>query len=100
MQIEGDNRPFAKVDVMGLGVIGLLDCGAQMTVLGIGSEKLIRALKLKLQSTIVKLTTAGGAALEVKGFVNLPITFNGKTKFVTAIVAPTLNRRLILVMNF
>lgn len=59
MRVEGDNRPFASVDVMDLKVIGLLDCGAQMTVLGIGSGKLIRDLKLKVQPTKLKLSTAG-----------------------------------------
>lgn len=100
VRLDGDNRPFAKVDVMGIQLIGLLDCGAQMTVLGFGSGRLLRDLKLKLQPTALKLTTAGGSALEVKGFVNLPMTFNGKTKIVTAVVAPTLNRRIILGMNF
>lgn len=100
LQVDGDNRPFVQVDVMGLQVIGLLDCGAQTTVLGIGSEKLIRALKLKLQPSSMKLTTAGGTALGVRGSVSLPITFNGQTKIVSAIVAPGLSRRLILGMNF
>lgn len=26
--VDGNNRPFAKVDVMGIQVIGLFDCGA------------------------------------------------------------------------
>lgn len=51
VRVDGDNRPFAKVDIMGIPVIGLLDCGAQMTVLGFGCDKLLRDLKLKLQST-------------------------------------------------
>lgn len=100
VQVDGDNRPFAKVDILGFSVIGLLDCGAQMTVLGVGCDKLLRDLKLKLLPTDLKLTTAEGSRLNVKGYVNLPITFNGKTRLVTAIVAPTLNRRLILGMNF
>lgn len=100
VRVDGDNRPFAKVDVMGIPVIGLLDCGAQMTVLGFGCDKLLRDLKLKLQSTDLKLTTAGGSRLEVKGYVDLPVTFNGKTQLVTTVVAPTLKRRLILGMNF
>lgn len=100
VQVEGDNRPFARVDIMGIQVTGLLDCGAQMAVLGIGGRKLIHDLKLKLQPTSLKLTTAGGSKLVVEGYVNMPMTFNGKTKLVTTIVAPNLKRRLILGMNF
>lgn len=85
---------------MGISMIGLLDCGAQLTVLGIGSEEFIRALKLKIQPTATRLITAGGDALQVKGCVNMPITFNGETKIVSAIVAPTLKRRLILGIDF
>lgn len=100
IQMEGDNRPFAKVDILGISVIGLLDCGAQRTVLGTGSANLMRTLKLKVQPTTTKLITADGGSLQVKGSVNLPLTFNGETRLVSAIVAPSLKRRLILGMDF
>lgn len=98
--IEGDNRPFAGINVLGLRLIGLLDSGAQVSILGTGSENLIRKLKLKLFNTTTKVTTAGGNRLEVKGYVNLPVTFEGETRILTTLVAPSMKRRLILGMNF
>lgn len=98
--VENDNRPFATVDVLGVKLIGLLDSGAQISILGTGSENLVKRLKLKLLPTTTKLSTAGGFQLKVLGYVNLPITFNGQTKIVTTLVAPLMTRRLILGMNF
>ncbi|XP_055613020.1 uncharacterized protein LOC129759569 [Uranotaenia lowii] len=100
IRVEGDNRPFARVDVMGVQVVGLLDCGAQMTVLGVGSRKLLDDLKLKQYPTNIKLSTAGGTALNVTGIVDLPMMFNGETKLISTVVAPNLSRRLVLGMNF
>lgn len=100
LDVEGDNRPFAVIDVMGVELIGLLDSGAQISILGCGSKNLLTKLKLKLLSTDTKLTTAGGSRLDVLGYVNLPVTFHGQTKIVTTLVAPAMKRRLILGMNF
>lgn len=100
VELESDNRPFAGVEVMGLKVVGLLDSGAQVSILGVGSDKLIRRLQLKVFPTKIRLSTAGGDSLGVIGYVNLPVTFNAETKIVTTLVAPSMKRRLILGMNF
>lgn len=100
VELEGDNRPFAGIEVLGVRLVGLLDSGAQVSILGTGSENLIKRLKLKLFNTHTKLSTAGGNSLEVKGYVNLPVTFDGETRILTTLVAPSMKRRLILGMNF
>lgn len=100
LKVDGDNRPFVNVDVLGVKLIGLLDSGAQISIVGFGSEKLLKKLKLKLLPTRTKLTAAGGSRLEVLGYVNLPVSFHGQTKIVTTLVAPAMKRRLILGMNF
>lgn len=96
VRVDGDNRPFAKVYVLGREIVGLLDSGAQRTVLGIGCRKLIKDLKLKIFPTEVSLKTASGSPVEVEGYVHLPITFNDENKIIPALIAPGLKRRLIL----
>ena len=85
---------------MGVKLIGLLDSGAQVSILGMGGEELLKKLKLKKFPTKMKLLAAGGENLAVQGYVHLPVTFNGETKLVTTIIAPTLKRRLLLGINF
>lgn len=80
VKLSGDARPFTRVELMGIGVIGLLDSGAQRTVLGVGAKKIMKALNLKLEPSDVNLKTAAGDDLEVLGSVEIPFTFNGCTK--------------------
>ncbi|XP_055603795.1 uncharacterized protein LOC129752031 [Uranotaenia lowii] len=94
--VDGDARPFVEVNVLGISMIGLLDSGAQKSVLGKGAEKLIKLLKLKLFPSNVALKVASGEALEIVGYVNLPITFNQETHIIPTLVAPKLKRGLIL----
>lgn len=59
MEVEGDNRPFVTVDVMGLKVTGLLDSGAQVSILGAGGDRLLRKLNLREFDSKRKLFSAG-----------------------------------------
>lgn len=96
IHIEGDARPFVEVKILDKKLIGLLDSEAQRTVLGKGSEKLIDELKLKVFQTSTSAKTASGAPIEILGYVNLPITFNGETHIIPALIAPVVRHKLIL----
>lgn len=96
VKTDGDNRPFAKIFVMGIQLIGLLDSGAQRTVLGVGCKKLLSDLRLKIYPSTVSLKTASGTPIEVEGYEHLPVTFNNENRIIAALVAPKLKRRLIL----
>ena len=98
--LSGDPRPFAKVEMMGISIIGLLDSGAARTVIGIGGRRLIEQLKLVLRPTTINLKTAAGQDLEVLGCADVPITFNRQTKILPVLVAPKLSRRCILGYDF
>lgn len=45
LKVDGDNRPFVNVDVLGVKLIGLLDSGAQISIVGFGSEKLLKKIE-------------------------------------------------------
>lgn len=96
VEVDGDERPFMKVNILGKEILGLLDSGAQRTVLGIGSRKLIRDLHLTVYPSETYVKTASGAAIDIEGYVNLPITFNQECHIIPTLIAPRLNRRLIL----
>lgn len=100
MKVEDDDRPFVKVSVFDVPLIGLLDSGAHRSILGVGSLKLIKSCKLRIFPTNVDLVTASGQKLEVTGYVNLPICFNGQTKILDTLIVPDLKRRLLLGTDF
>lgn len=60
VKLSGDARPFTRISLMGIELIGLLDSGAARTVLGIGAKKIINKLNLKLVPSTVTLKTAAG----------------------------------------
>lgn len=100
VKVEDDDRPFVKVSVFDVPLIGLLDSGAHRSILGVGSLKLIKSCKLRIFPTNVDLVTASGQKLEVTGYVNLPICFNGQTKILDTLIVPDLKRRLLLGTDF
>ncbi|XP_055584826.1 uncharacterized protein LOC129737691 [Uranotaenia lowii] len=100
VQLSGDARPFVKIQLMGIELIGLLDSGAARTVLGFGAKKLIKSLDLNLLPTSVNLQTASGDSLEVVGCADVPITFNGSTRILSVLFAPKLQRRCVLGYDF
>lgn len=100
IKMAHDNRPFVRISVLDIPVVGLLDSGANQSILGLGYGKLLNACKLKIFATNIDVTTASGQHLEVQGYVHLPVSFNGRTKILTALVIPSLKRRLILGTDF
>lgn len=98
--LENDDRPFVQVSIFGNSLVDLLDSGAHLSILGIGSLNLLKSCKLQLFSSQVSVKAASGQELEVKGTVYLPVTFNEETKIIETLVVPSLQRRILLGMNF
>lgn len=93
---DGDARPFVKIQILGREIIGLLDSGAERSVLGRGAEKLLQSLRITIKPSTTTLVNAAGNSIPVIGCVDLPVYFDNQVKIIPMIVAPKLNRRLIL----
>lgn len=100
INLEQDDRPFVQISILGNTLVGLLDSGSHLSILGIGALKLIKKCGLEIFPSEVSLTTANGERLKVIGSVNLPITFNNRTKLIEVLIVPALRRRILLGMNF
>lgn len=98
--MTGDNRPHAKVSILGHEVLGLLDSGANVTVLGLNSLNFIQKLKLKLIPLFSNIKTADGTSHSVTSYVKLPIYYNKKLHIIKTIVVPSLTKELVLGMDF
>jgi hypothetical protein len=97
---ETDHRPYAEVSILGTKLVGLLDSGSSVTLLGSGGENLVKRLDLTILEKNVYVSTADGAGHSVLGFVNLPFSYNNITKVVPTLVIPSIKQRLILGMDF
>lgn len=97
---NNDNRPYLRVRIFGKEFLGLLDSGANRTILGEeGWEALKHICKLNLncqQDCIV----ANGHKTASLGTVTLPIQLRDEIKILDAIVMPTFPQSLILGVDF
>lgn len=98
--ISGDNRPHAKISVKHIQIVGLLDSGANCSILGSDSFSLIKQLNLPTKPFDLVLKTADGTKHSSSCIVDLPITFLNKTAILPTLVVPTLTKKLILGMDF
>jgi Reverse transcriptase (RNA-dependent DNA polymerase) len=98
---EDDKRPRAKVEILGLTISGLLDSGASCTVLGKGALAIAKQLGLCIfQKENTTIKTADGTRHEVPGYIYAPICFDGRLRIIPTLLIPTLNRELILGIDF
>lgn len=96
----GDNRPHCEVSIFREKISGLLDSGANVSVLGKGAEKLLEKWNLERREQNAWVRTADGNRLKATESVILPMQFNGKTKYVQVLIVPEITKTLILGMNF
>lgn len=99
-QIANDNRPHAVVRIFSDELTGLLDSGANVTVLGNGCEELIDKWGIESNNKRMTVCTADGTKLRSHGSITLPLEYNGKRKYIKAIIIPEISKQLILGMNF
>jgi transposase InsO family protein len=102
IKLEFDNRPYISVEVLGLKLLGMLDSGAQVTVLGKDSLKVLKLINLDIipSSKKVKIQTADGSQHNVCGLAYIPFTFNNKTEIVQTYIVPSLSKQLFCGMDF
>lgn len=96
-----DNRPFVKVNITGFNFVALLDSGANRTAI---SKKVYDLLHLKTDFSetpmLRPVKTACGEEILVTCSIELPLSFNSKTKILPVLVVPELARDIILGMDF
>lgn len=100
VKIKNDNRPFAKVKIMNQEIIGLLDSGANISVLGDGSNMIVEQSGIKVEDDGTLVQTADGKVHSGNGRINLPITFNGITKIIRFLIVPSLRHKVLFGCDF
>lgn len=99
--MEGDQRPYLKVDVLGYTLLGLLDSGSTATLVGPQGYEILQHLGLKLDKNFqVDCTVANGQLCRTIGIVQTPFNLLGRIRIVKVHVVPELSSTLILGMDF
>lgn len=100
-QVENDTRPYLKVSIFGLEIVGLLDSGATRTILGQPGWEVLRAANLKLhKAEIGNVVLANGHKVDVLGEVSLPIKLKDHIRICQVLVIPNLPHTLIFGADF
>lgn len=95
-----DNRPYASVEVFGKPMIGLLDSGASVSILGRGCYDLAKQLDLSLFQINSSIATADGSVHNVLHCAYIPYTFEGKTEIVLTVLSEAVANPLVLGIDF
>lgn len=81
-------------------VIGLLDSGANLSVLGKGSDTIIHDSQIQVEEDNRIVQTADGQLHNGNGRIKLPIKFNNQTKLITCLIVPSLKHKILFGCDF
>lgn len=95
-----DDRAYAKVEINGEHILGLIDTGANITCLGRGALEFVEKSNLKLKPLNSHLQTADGTKRTIQGYCKAQIKFQNEMNEISLFVAPDLDQALYLGTNF
>lgn len=96
-----DNRPFAKIQIFNDHILGLLDSGANVSVLGKNCMSFVERnhISYKLMNSS-SLLTASGSKQKVVGHCIIPVLFKNVTINIEFYLVPSLKQEAYLGINF
>lgn len=96
-----DNRPYVSVKLFDQNIVGLLDSGATVSVVGSAGIIILRLFNIEINdSPDREISTADGTQIQVSGVVDLPIFVGTTCKIIKALVVPTLPQAFIFGVDF
>lgn len=98
---ENDNRSYVVLNVLGYECIGLLDTGANKTVVNATFADTLRRVGLKSAKThFTEISTADGVGHRITEIIDVPFNFDDQLNIVSVLVMPGLSQQLILGKDF
>lgn len=86
-----DNRPYISVEIFDRQIAGLLDSGANVSVVGKKGIELLERLNISiLPSQLKNIFTVDGTERSIQGVVDLPIKIGNTVQIISALVVPSL----------
>lgn len=101
LEKDNDNRDYVLIDILGITYVGLLDSGANRTVINSELAKTLKGLGLKTyRSQDLQVATADGNRHNITEIIDVPVKFNGRFNVVRMMVMPNLSQKVLLGKDF
>lgn len=101
LERNDDIRPFGKVELFGRTIVGLLDSGSTVTILGNNAIELLKELDLEFLPFHSQVRTADGNTQPIIGRIKkVPLKFRDQEKQIDLLIGPSLNQNLYLGWDF
>lgn len=98
---QGDNRSYLRIDILSSQHEGLLDSGANRTVMNPHFAKTLFALGLKAtKMQPVGVATADGVTHNITDIIDVPIRLDNQFQVIPIMIMPHLTQQLILGKDF
>lgn len=98
--LNNDCRPYVSFFVRGCKFLGLLDSGAQISVIGNNFHHTFINMGFSMESTNYSAVTADGRLQSVIGYITLPIRCAKHIRTIKFIVIPSIATDIILGIDF
>ena len=98
--LQDDSRPYANVELFGETITGLMDSGANITILGSGCIEFLKKHDKSYNFINSAVKTAGGNSVPILGKLKTNVSWRGIEKPLTVYVAPGLSQKLYLGFDF
>lgn len=95
-----DNRPYGRVKIGDEFLDGLLDSGANVTVLGAGGFERVKRWELPILEAEGSIRTADGTIRRISACVDVPYEFEGQIHVVRTYLLEHITKSLILGTDF
>lgn len=100
LDAEEDLRPYGTIEVFGEKLVGLIDTGANVSILGKEAIQFLEKHKVEMTKVAMKVRTAGGSCHNIVGKILCNVTFKGNSKEILIFIAPSLTQKLYLGNDF
>jgi hypothetical protein len=98
--LKGDERPYLRLYILGISLLGLLDSGASRTVMGGTAWSQFQTLGLPLLSDTIECTVADGRVCRSISCIQVPVKLLERVRLITIHVVPSLIEGLLLGKDF
>uniref|UniRef100_A0A1Y1JVH7 RNA-directed DNA polymerase n=1 Tax=Photinus pyralis TaxID=7054 RepID=A0A1Y1JVH7_PHOPY len=98
--VNNDLRPYVKLTILNLPLIGLLDSGASRSFINQDLCFKLQQLNLKFVEQLTSCTVANSVDAQSIGYIIAPLTLKDRTVILNLLVMPSLTTDLILGIDF
>ncbi|XP_065356015.1 uncharacterized protein LOC135950397 [Calliphora vicina] len=98
--VNDDLRPYVRINILDMNLIGLIDTGASISCIAGSAAKLFLEKNISYRKLNEFVTTAGGTQYRVFGYLNVDIEFRSLIKNLRIYIIPDLKNELYLGIDF